>query len=568
VLLFFVAPALLILAAVAALLPRANEAAAEMLAGERNGEIAALLAEQLSRDLIDHVGLLDRVAARPEIYGFEPAAQKLALRALVGQLRPFDGGVAVVGPDGRVVATDGRAASLENADWAGFEFADQALAGGVPAVISDIESFPSGDVIALALPIRVPGASQRGFIAGLFQVQPDAPNGLRDAVAGLPTGESRRLIVIDSKGRAIHHDSPQFAGAALAGYPALDDGGAKRFAAPGDDTEMLVVGAAVPETGWRLLLEEPWEGLAASYRGATRLVLGLLLLGAVIPALIAVAGMDRLTRPIAALTAAVGKAADGRLGETVEVRTGDELELLANRFNEMSARLARSYAELEQRVAERTAELNRLYEQAKETATLAERNRLARELHDSVTQTVFSAKLTAEVLPKLWERDPAVAKEKLEDLRRLTSGALAEMRSLLVELRPAALVEADLAELLSNLVAAAQTRTPAVIVVDAQKGSRLPPDAQEAFYRIAQEALNNALKHAQASAIRVALAREAGRVRLEVADDGIGFDPATASSGGHFGLGIMRERALAAGAELVLDAAPGRGARITLIWAG
>lgn len=559
VLLVFGVPAILILTAIAALLPRANDRAAETLAGERNREIAALLAEQLSRDLVGYVDLLDRVASRPEIYNFEPAAQKLALRAFVGQLRPFDAGVAVVDDDGRVVAVDGRAGWATGADWSAYDFARAALDAATPAVISDIVSLPSGNVVVIALPIRVPGEGERGFIAGLFQVSPAAANGLMDALAGLPVGEERRLIVLDSTSQAVYGDARQMVAVATDSRPVI-----RRVPADGGE-EMLLASAAVPETGWQLVLVEPWRGLASAYRGATRLVLALLLLGMVAPLLIAAVGLERITRSIAALAAAVTKAGKGRLGERVELRTGDEIEALAEQFNEMSARLAESYAELEQRVAERTAELNRLYEQAQETATLAERNRLARELHDSVTQTVFSAKLIADVLPKLWERDPALARGKLDELRRLTATALAEMRSLLVELRPAALVEADLAELLTNLACAAQARTTAAIVVDAQRGVRLPPDVQEAFYRIAQEALNNALKHAQARSICIALSRDdAGCVRLEVEDDGRGFDLASSGAGGHFGLAIMRERAAAVSATLRISAAPGDGARIAL----
>jgi signal transduction histidine kinase len=566
VLLSFFLPAFLILSALAALLPGANDRAAEVLAGERNHEIAALLAEQLSRDLIGYVDILDRVGSRPEIYGFEPAAQKLALRAFVGQLRPFDAGVVVVNDDGVVVATDARALSAESADWSERPFARRALSGGLPAVVSDIAQFPFGEAVVLAVPIRAPSLGERGFIAGMFRVDSNATNGLREVLAGLPAGEGRRLVVLDSETRVVYGDSLSLSGTVLRRYAASlsDRGRGRRVATGGSD--FLLAAAQVPETGWLLAIEEPWSGLVSAYRGATRLVLGLLLLGIVAPVLVAAAGIDRITRPVCALTAAVRQAASGRLGERVEVRTGDELESLADQFNEMSARLAASYAELEQRVAERTAELNRLYEQAKETATLAERNRLARDLHDSVTQTIFSAKLTADVLPKLWERDPALAQAKLEELRWLTGGALAEMRSLLVELRPAALVEADLAELLQNLAGAAQARTTARIVVCAQKGVRLPPGVQEAFYRIAQEALNNALKHARADTIRITLARDENFAQLVVTDDGIGFEAEAVGTGNHFGLGILRERAAAAGATLRIEARRGRGSQLMLSW--
>jgi len=147
----------------------------------------------------------------------------------------------------------------------------------------------------------------------------------------------------------------------------------------------------------------------------------------------------------------------------------------------------------------------RLYEQAQELAAVKERQRLARDLHDAVTQTLFSASLIAEVLPRLWERHPEEGRRRLEELRQLTRGALAEMRALLLELRPAALTETGLGDLLRQLAEAitGRARVPITVTVEGQRP--LPPDVQVAFYRIAQEALNNVAKHASASQVTVSL---------------------------------------------------------------
>src|SRR5690606_23120917 len=120
---------------------------------------------------------------------------------------------------------------------------------------------------------------------------------------------------------------------------------------------------------------------------------------------------------------------------------------------------------------------------------LEERQRLARELHDAVTQTLFSASLIAGIIPDLWETDPAQARERLDQLRNLTRGALAEMRMLLLELRPGALTELSLSDLLRQLVDAAvgATGVDATLTLDGGGPSRLPPDVQVALYRIAQE---------------------------------------------------------------------------------
>jgi len=207
----------------------------------------------------------------------------------------------------------------------------------------------------------------------------------------------------------------------------------------------------------------------------------------------------------------------------------------------------------------------RLYEQAEETAAAAERSRLARDLHDAVTQTLFSAQLVADVLPRLWERNPEEARRRLEELRQLTRGALAEMRTLLLELRPGALAEAPLADLLRQLADAStgQARVPVQLQVE---GDCSPPaEVKITLYRIAQEALNNVSKHAAASQATVSLHCMESGMRLKVADDGRGFDP-TDVPADHLGLRIMHERAAAIGATLAIRSQPGRGTEVLAAW--
>jgi nitrate/nitrite-specific signal transduction histidine kinase len=207
----------------------------------------------------------------------------------------------------------------------------------------------------------------------------------------------------------------------------------------------------------------------------------------------------------------------------------------------------------------------RLYERAEESAAAAERNRLARDLHDAVTQTLFSASLIADVLPRIWERNPAEGGRRLEELRRLTRGALAEMRTLLLELRPAALTDGALSNLLRQLVEAASARTGMPIELVANGECPLPPDVQVALYRIAQEALNNITKHAHASRATVELRGQPDQVTLLIDDDGCGFDPARVASG-RLGLGILRERADAIGATLTITSRPGGGTTVAVGW--
>jgi PAS domain S-box-containing protein len=207
-----------------------------------------------------------------------------------------------------------------------------------------------------------------------------------------------------------------------------------------------------------------------------------------------------------------------------------------------------------------------LYEHARELATLQERQRLAQNLHDAVNQSLFSAGLIAEVLPRLWERDQEEARRSLEDLRRLTRGALAEMRALLAELRPSTLTDTELGDLLRLLSNAFTGRTNIPVVMSLSGEGALPAEPQVAFYRICQEALNNIAKHAKASRVEIDLRRVGGEMEMHVRDNGCGFVASESAPSGHYGLGMMRERAEAVNAKLTVSGRPGHGTEITLRW--
>ncbi len=210
-------------------------------------------------------------------------------------------------------------------------------------------------------------------------------------------------------------------------------------------------------------------------------------------------------------------------------------------------------------------ENTRLYEQAHELATMEERQRLARDLHDAVTQTLFSASIIAEVLPILWEKNPEEGKKRLEELRRSTKGALAEMRILLLELRPAALTEVGLGELMHQMIDAATGKSGIPISLTIEGLRKLPADVQIVFYRVAQEALNNIQKHAEATEVSVELSYKIDFVGLVIKDNGVGFNPNTISAE-HLGLSIICERAEAIEAECTIDSEVDRGTQVTVIW--
>jgi signal transduction histidine kinase len=207
----------------------------------------------------------------------------------------------------------------------------------------------------------------------------------------------------------------------------------------------------------------------------------------------------------------------------------------------------------------------RLHERSRELSIVEERNRLARELHDSVTQRLFGVALAVESAATLLERDPAAAAEELERVRELARAAMEELRAVVFELRPASLEAEGLASVLRKHVDV--LRRVSARPIELSVGNPPPLRAEQAaqVFRIAQEALQNALRHAEAEHIEVRLEDGTGALVLSVADDGRGFDPAArAVRGRRLGLTSMEERAAELGGTLVIESAEGEGTRVRL----
>jgi signal transduction histidine kinase len=208
-----------------------------------------------------------------------------------------------------------------------------------------------------------------------------------------------------------------------------------------------------------------------------------------------------------------------------------------------------------------------LYERSRELSIVEERNRLARELHDSVTQKLFGLTLTAEAAATVIDRDPAEAKAQLQRLQQLTRGAMEELRSLIFELRPPAAESEGLATALRKHVDVLQRVHGHAVELRVEGDAEPADDGRRAgeVLRIAQEALQNALRHADATRVDVRLEGDDGRLRLAVADDGVGFDPAEPGlRARRLGLTSMEERARALGGTLTIESHPGAGTTVAL----
>jgi PAS domain S-box-containing protein len=210
-------------------------------------------------------------------------------------------------------------------------------------------------------------------------------------------------------------------------------------------------------------------------------------------------------------------------------------------------------------------ERKEMEKQLERAATIAERERLARRLHDAVTQTLFSASVMAESTPRIMENDPELGKRNLEQLAIMLRGALAEMRAMLIELRPQELVGKSLDELMQTLVDGNQVRIgcPVNLVIDGEGSS--PEKVTVVFYRIAQEAINNIIKYAEADDVNINITYNDDGVEMMVKDNGCGFDPDKVSSG-QFGIKIMAERMDQIDGELTIASKPGHGTQVKASW--
>jgi signal transduction histidine kinase len=230
-----------------------------------------------------------------------------------------------------------------------------------------------------------------------------------------------------------------------------------------------------------------------------------------------------------------------------------------NAFDESDVRLLQTFA-ASMSIALENA---RLYEQARQLAILEERQRLARELHDSVTQSLYGINLYAEAATgQLANGQADQAQQYLTDIQNTAQESLAEMRLLIYELRTPVLQKEGLVAALQNRLYSVENRAGLKSGIKSNLEERLPPNIEEGLYRIAHEALNNVLKHARARNVQISLLRDQKNITMEISDDGIGFEPAAASREGCLGLISMQQRALVHGWHFAVDSCPGKGTRI------
>ncbi|HET9906193.1 MAG TPA: histidine kinase, partial [Anaerolineales bacterium] len=653
----------------------------------------------------------------------------------------FDGGIYFVDQHGIIFKTQPEEPELIGQDWSDtFQFRyvrDNPPGAGPLTNIQAIGKNETG-IVCVIWPMHNTLSEFIGAGYYCLAIQPNEQDILYTTVNSLSLGQN--VYILDGNQRIIYSPDPAELGQDLSKETYIQqllqsESRSVRFQKGMEDWVInygTLVRAKNPSASWILVSEQSWDEVMQPSLPYRRLLYLLLALGVIVPVLVTAYGVRHITEPIQKLIRAAEQLTAGEFKHKIEVKTGDEIETLADQFNLMSAELDDSYSLLEKKVAERTHELAtlnaiaarvsssldlneimadalerimeltgmehgiayrvaggeggaantgtdaeeaylrvmalrgfppnfadfgervplrrsaagvagrraepviwaleelptvsalrerlatlgvkqviaiplmskarmvgslnlstnqsrtyppeqvallktigqqigvavenaRLYEEAEQAAIAAERHRLARELHDAVTQTLFSANLIADVLPRIWKRNPDEGFQNLEELRQLTRGALAEMRTLLLEMRPESLERADIKSLLTQLADAFIGRVRVPLDLEITGDCELTHEVKLVLYRVAQEALNNIAKHSGARQVDVQLDCQPGQLSLCIKDDGLGFEPDSLSPG-HMGIAIMQERASSIGACLKIDSQPGQGTTVELDW--
>ncbi len=266
-----------------------------------------------------------------------------------------------------------------------------------------------------------------------------------------------------------------------------------------------------------------------------------------------------LTHRLQRLARASHALAQGDLTQRVDDKSADEIGQLSRQFNHMAVEIESQTMRLHE-LADRNA---RLAEHAQRAATLEERNRLARDLHDGVKQNLFGVNLALATAMHLLETDPQAARARLAEAREYSQQGQAELQTMLHELRPAGLGDDGLAAALERFASGFEQRHDLAITRTLEPAPTLPLGHAEALYRIAQEALTNVVRHAAARTVTLTLSATDGDCRLTIIDDGVGFDVNRIDTDRMFGLRGMRERLAGIGGDLAIESQPGRGTTIS-----
>lgn len=517
---------------------RSHQQSMRTLVAERNASLAVALAGDVANLLDRYTSTLHLLANSAEFQGNDPEALNTVL-ARAGQI--LDGAALVVSdPEGRIVAH-----SPTVPDWVGSivgQLATLPQRGNGQVVTTAQE----GQVVVWAVPLE---ASDEWLIAGL----PVERLGLDRELSYRAANIGGTIVLLDRKRRVLFTnatDEVPHTVEELGELPPMASDESRVVFLPHPQGEQVLAYAQVPGTGWTLLIRESWADLVAPLLRLDRVMPFILLTAAVVSLLTLFFGLRYVVHPLQQLGARADRIGRGDFKAAAEPVDGvKEIEDLRLTLDRMARQVRHYQAALKD------------YLVAMTRAQEEERARLARELHDDTVQTLIALDQQLQMIQRALERDPAGAARRLGELRSMVGQAIQEIRRFSQALRPLYLEELGLVPALEML---AREAGATFRVTGAPR--RLTNEQELALYRITQEALSNAVRHAQASHIGIEVSFTESEVRLRIEDDGVGFQVperlADLTRAGHFGLMGMYERAQLAGGHLQVTSAPGQGTRV------
>lgn len=559
-------PMILLLVALAVVSVFAFTRITQALIEQRDAELVQLAAQQVSSHLSDSVLLLAQVASANEVRNGDLPSARALLEANVALRQRFDA-LSITDAQGIVILSLG---ATEGEDLGQYEFFERARQFRRPVRSRVYPDALGRMVVAVAVPVFDRWRGFAGCVVGLWA--------LGDGALGLPlrslrVGDHGFAYLVDETGRILYHPSAEMIGADAHRHPAVaalleGNVGAQTVNDRGMTTVIGYAPLPLRERGGSLLADESWEGwglLTAEYwadivaplRPYLLSMLGLLILLVLLPIVVLAINSGRIAAPVQSLAAQVERVASGEFDTQVSIGAGpSEVRDLEEAFNKMVEQLRRYRADIQRYVV---AILN---------SQEQERKRVARELHDETAQALVVLGRQIEMAQEMARNPRLIA--HLEQVRDLVDSTLQEVRRFTSDLRPPLLEELGLTRTLEIL--GSRTAREASIEVEVRvvgEPRPLPPELELGLYRLAQESLSNVRRHAGASHVEVTLTYGEAAVKLEIRDNGVGFDvptdPAEMMRTGRFGLLGMHERARLFGGRTVIESHPGEGTTVTVV---
>lgn len=533
------------------------------VAQQRESEMARLVAAQVQRDLAEAAAAAVAYGAFVLRSSAEPAGEGRYDASLSGFPQDlFDGGFAVFSETGELLYAEPASEA-----WRQLIRSDaQTVLRDERPLVTDVIRAPADNSPALALTAVLPAQDGEGQ-AVVISVFTLAGSRLSQRFASLLEFESTRsgfAYLVDGRGKFIYHRNRTLLGSALAGTVSMMGAtyGLNGAVLTRDlSGERVIAGyAPVEGTRWALITRKRWQAIVGPVRLYSLLILAILVIGGSASALLVLFAVGRILKPIRELTHGAERIAAGSFEHRIVTATGDEIEELARRFNTMADSLGGMYRSLEQKVEARTREA---LEQQRRLAVVEERSRVARDLHDSVSQSLYSVTLFAETARRhIVVSDVDRATQSLDQLITAARQALREMRLMVFELRPSELENMGLVGVLRQRLQTVERRAGIEIRIDAPSCLVIPKAVEQELYSLAQEALNNALRHAAATCVSLRLQPSGAGLVLEVRDNGLGFDAKRPGGSGGVGIRGMRERVQRLGGRMEIESAPGKGTAV------